>query len=85
MDFFCSFDSALVGVLAQLSAPLKNAEIGIFVTSTWYVHNKILFLTMAHFDSRNTDYLLVNQSNIEQAVEALKADGWTFSSTSDSL
>ncbi|KAJ3789220.1 ACT domain-containing protein [Lentinula aff. detonsa] len=52
---------SLVGVLAQLTAPLKEAEIGIFVVSTW-----------------NTDYLLVNELNLELAMETLKADGWTF-------
>ncbi|KAE9398495.1 hypothetical protein BT96DRAFT_920820 [Gymnopus androsaceus JB14] len=54
---------SLVGVLTQLSTPLKDAGIGIFVTSTW-----------------NTDYLMVNESNLELAVNALKKDGWAFAS-----
>ncbi|KAJ3863026.1 ACT domain-containing protein [Lentinula novae-zelandiae] len=55
---------SLVGVLAQLAAPLKEAGIGIFVVSTW-----------------NTDYILVNASNLETAVGALRVDGWIFVST----
>ncbi|KIK70659.1 hypothetical protein GYMLUDRAFT_89668 [Collybiopsis luxurians FD-317 M1] len=52
---------ALVGVLAELTAPLKKASIGVFVMSTW-----------------NTDYLLVNERNIDLAVQVLKGDGWSF-------
>ncbi|KAJ4485784.1 ACT domain-containing protein [Lentinula aciculospora] len=55
---------SLVGVLAQLATPLKEAKIGIFVVSTW-----------------NTDYLLVNEGDLELAVKTLKADRWTFAST----
>ncbi|KAH7106104.1 ACT domain-containing protein [Auriculariales sp. MPI-PUGE-AT-0066] len=54
-------DLGLTGILSSMTAPLRVANVPIFVVSTW-----------------NTDWLLVNASKGQQAVAALKADGWTF-------
>jgi hypothetical protein len=48
----------LVGVLASLLEPLAEAEISIFVVSTY-----------------DTDYLMVKEANLEQAVHSLSRAG----------
>ena len=53
-----SMDFSAVGVLASLTTPLANANIGIFSISTF-----------------DTDYLLVRESDLGRAVEALRAFG----------
>ena len=51
-------DFALIGILASLANPLAQAEISIFVISTY-----------------DTDYVMVNESALEKAIEVLEAAG----------
>ena len=51
-------DFAAIGMIASLANPLAQAEISIFVVSTY-----------------DTDYLMVNESALERAIEALQAAG----------
>jgi hypothetical protein len=48
-------DLSLTGVLASLAGPLAEAQINLFVVSTY-----------------DTDYLLVKEANLMQAVEVLR-------------
>jgi hypothetical protein len=54
-------DFSQVGVLAALAAPLGEAEISIFVISTF-----------------DTDYLLVEEENLQRSVRVLTAAGHTI-------
>jgi uncharacterized protein len=53
-----TLDFAAIGMIASLANPLAQAEISIFVISTY-----------------DTDYLMVNESALEKAIEVLEAAG----------
>ncbi|KAF8645353.1 hypothetical protein AX16_007856 [Volvariella volvacea WC 439] len=55
-------EHGLIGVMAALTVPLKEAKVPVFTLSTW-----------------NTDYILVPMDLIDEAIEALKSDGWALS------
>ena len=62
---YCHFpfqlDFTLIGILAEISLVLAEAEISMFAISTF-----------------DTDYILVNEENIDDAVAALKNKGYAF-------
>jgi len=55
-------DFSLVGILANVSGVLAQAEVSIFAVSTY-----------------ETDYVLVKQDSLEQAIKSLEAHGHTIS------
>ncbi|EJD03807.1 uncharacterized protein FOMMEDRAFT_61694, partial [Fomitiporia mediterranea MF3/22] len=60
-----NLDFGLTGIMCDFTTPLKRAEISIFALSTWQVH-------------KNTDYILVPEAKLDDAVKVLKEDGWKF-------
>ena len=61
------------GVLATLTAPLKDAEVPIFALSTWSAQFSVTRLTA---DARNTDYVLIPWEKTDIALAALEQQGW---------
>ncbi|KAK7058428.1 hypothetical protein VNI00_002062 [Paramarasmius palmivorus] len=70
---------SLVGVLAQVTAPLQAAQCPVFVTSTWSASSPSAIACTESVLFRNTDYILVPKDKLNLAVDALKTDGWCFS------
>lgn len=63
----------MTGVLATLTAPLKDAEVPIFALSTWSAQFSVTRLTA---DARNTDYVLIPWEKTDIALAALEQQGW---------
>jgi hypothetical protein len=68
----------LTGVMAALTAPLRDAQVPIFVISTWCVSIVAHRVWTLRLVFRDTDWLLVGKDLLEDAREALSADGWVF-------
>jgi hypothetical protein len=59
-----TLDFSLTGIIAKLSGHLAEAEIPLFVISTY-----------------ETDYILVKESKLVQAVDILRTNGYEWSNT----